>query len=65
MKSKTEEIGHARFTRNGCGFDPTRDRELPKGTNVIYHPVFWNIPRERAEAVAREHAANLHWEPAS
>ena len=65
MKRQTEEIGHARFTRNGRGFDPTTGRELKRGTNVIYHPVFWNIPRYRAEAVAKEHGANLHWEKAS
>ena len=33
MKSMTEEIGHARFTRNGCGFDPSRfTTGTPNGT---------------------------------
>jgi len=59
------KLGHARYTKNGCGYDPNLGTELPRGTNVMYHPVYWNISRGRAEEVAKEHGANLVWEPAS
>jgi predicted kinase len=49
----------ARFTKNGCGYDPRSRECLPRGTNVIHHPVFWDVSRERAKAIATEHGANL------
>ncbi len=48
-----------RFTKNGCGYDPTTRQTLPRGTNVMYHPVFWDVSPEAARKVAKEHNANL------
>lgn len=56
-------IGHARYTKNGCGYDPLTFRTYPKGTNVMYQRVFWDIDYEAAKRVAEEHGANLVWEP--
>ena len=49
----------ARFTKNSCGFDPTTGESLPRGTNVMYHRVFWGIPLNLAKEWASKHNANL------
>jgi len=48
-----------RFTRNGCGYDPRTGATLPRGTNIIYHPFFWDVDRAWAHKTARDHGANL------
>jgi hypothetical protein len=49
----------ARFTKDGCGYDPETGIKLPRGTNVMYHPVFWDIDKKEAEKIAEEHGAKL------
>lgn len=56
------ETGIARFTKDGCGYDPASKRTLPRGTNVMYHPVFWGVAKSDAEKLAKDHGANLVWE---
>jgi len=48
-----------RFTKNGCGYDPKTRTCLSKGTNVIYHPVFWGVTKEWAESIAEEHGVKM------
>lgn len=41
-----------RFTLNGCGYHPITGESCSKGSNVIYHPVFWKLSRKQGAKVA-------------
>lgn len=49
----------ARFTKDGCGYDPVNDSKLPRGTNVMHHPVFWDVERKWAKQTAKDTGSKL------
>jgi len=50
---------HVRFLVAGQALQVGTCRLLPKGANVIYHPVYWNVPQAFIDlAVARVQKRN-------
>lgn len=41
-----------RFLVGGQNLNVENGRLLPKGVNVMYHQVYWNMPKATAEKVA-------------
>ena len=41
-----------RFTKDGCGFNPITGKLCSRGSNVLYHPVFWTLTRGQGKRMA-------------
>lgn len=49
----------ARFTHDGRGFDVLTGEHSPRGTNVLFQPVYWDLSKEQAKRAAELSGANL------
>ena len=48
------KTGHpVRFLYNGQALDITTGTLASKGSNVIYHPVYWNFTKETSTKIAQ------------
>lgn len=52
----------ARFTANGCGFNPVTGESTSRGSNVIYQTVYWDLSREQAHRIADLTGSNLQFQ---
>lgn len=52
----------SRFTADGRGFNPVTGALAPRGTNVIYQTVYWDLSRDAAETIAALTGARLTFE---
>ena len=41
-----------RFLRGGKAVRVETGAECPRGTNIMHHPVYWNLPKATARKVA-------------
>ena len=41
-----------RFLRSGTAFDITTGKPVKKGSNIMYHPVYWNFTKNTAKKIA-------------
>ena len=54
FKSKLVKNGvPVRFLFNGQACEIETGRMCSKGSNVIYHPVYWNFDKETAKEIAK------------
>lgn len=43
---KGKKMKNARFLINGCAVDISTGQRWAKGSNVIHHPIYWDVPQE-------------------
>ena len=53
IKKEMIKTGHpVRFLYNGQALDITTGNLASKGSNVMYHPVYWNFTKETSKKIA-------------
>lgn len=54
VKKEMIKTGHpVRFLFNGQALDITTGDLASKGSNVMYHPVYWNFTKETSKKIAQ------------
>jgi len=54
MNSLPREKSSVRFIWNGQALNPVTGEVVSKGTNVMYHPVFWDMPKVVADEIGKQ-----------
>ena len=42
-----------RFLQDGCAVDIINGTKYPRGTNVLYHPVYWHFSKETSIKIGK------------